>query len=254
MATADGGDRRTLLDNVVEQRYGAALSTVDGLRAAHPEEPDEQLVNRVIRQCARDLAVGGAMTGGAAASPVAGVTTAAATLGAETAYGVGRLGEMVMAIGILEGFEHRSARQRALWVGAALGLSEGAAVGMTGLAARAGARGGARLLQRLPSAATAAGAGRARRLAGRMAAKGGPWGLAALLPYTIGAGVGAAGNAALALSVGSAARQYFAAQAPHSAGASAHRDHAQRVDDPENEPPEEIWDVEVVEERILDEE
>ncbi|MEZ5268449.1 MAG: hypothetical protein R2789_07760 [Microthrixaceae bacterium] len=56
-----------------------------------------------------------------------------------------------------------------------------------------------------------------RRL-GRMglAGKGGPWGLAALLPYGIGASVGAAGNAALALSVGRAAQRWFSAHSDDS--------------------------------------
>lgn len=241
-----GADPRALLERIVQQRYSAALETVSRLHEEHPEDSPDSLSARLVRQCARDLAVGGAMSGGAAASPVAGLTVAAATLGAEATYGVGRLGEMVMAIGIVHGFEHDSARERLTWVAAALGASEGAAIGLTGVAARAGAVGGARILRRLPTTGAAiAGAGRTRRLAGRLAARGGPWGLAALVPYGIGAGVGAAGNAALAWSVGRAARRYFSARSegldPAAAG------------DFEFFYEEEIWEAEVVEERFLDE-
>ncbi len=236
-----------MLERIVEQRYAAALDTVARLRTEHPRESSEELADRLVRQCARDLAVGGAMSGGAAASPVAGLTVAAATLGAEATYGVSRLGEMVMAVGIVHGFEHGSARDRLTWVAAVLGASEGAAIGLTGVAARAGAVGGARVLRRLPSATAAlAGAGRTRRLAGRLAARGGPWSLAALVPYGIGAGVGAAGNAALAWSVGRAAKRYFSTHGDPSETAKG----AQAGGTVWYE--EEIWEAEVVEERFLD--
>ncbi len=255
-----GSAGRDILLTVAEQRHEAARSTVAALRAVHPEADAGELTNKLIRQCARELAIGGAVTGGAAASPVAGPTTAAAVMGTEGIIGVSRLGEMVMAIGIVHGHDRADADERALWVAAALGISEGAAMGVTGLAARAGARGGARLASKLPAAASATvkGAGRTRRLTTKMASKGGPWGLAALLPYTIGAGVGAAGNAALALSAGRAAKHYFAANPPpggipnsdsaagHSAGSRAA--HGGGPDDGS----EEIWDAEVVEERIVD--
>lgn len=231
------------LEALVQQRYSAALAQVQRVRTEHPDEQPEDLVARIIRRCSRDLAMGGAMTGGAAASPVAGAATAVGALGAETAFGVGRLGEMVMAIGILNGLEHSSASERAVWVAAALGISEGAAMGLTGIAARTGARGGARLLQRLPNAASTVGTGRTGRMAARMAAKGGPWSLAALVPFGIGAGLGAAGNAALAVSVGRAARVYFASQSPPPHGSATSAEEAHR---------EEIWDVEVIEERILE--
>lgn len=242
--------REVLLD-VAEKRHAAARARVDALLREDPDADSEELTRRLIRDCARDLAIGGAVTGGAAASPVAGPAATAAMFGTEGLAGVSRLGEMVMAIGIVNGHHSADADERALWVAAAFGFGEGAAMGMTGLAARAGARGGARLAAKIPSAAaaTAAGAGRTKRLAARMGAKRGPWGLAALLPYTIGAGVGAAGNAALAASVGRAARRYFAAN-PADSGETG-------PPPPPQEPSgvaadEEIWDAEVIEERIVD--
>lgn len=249
-AGARGGSGRDILLTVAEQRHAAAQATVANLRAQYPDADPGELTDRLIRQCARDLAIGGAVTGGAAAAPVAGPTAAAAVMGTEGLIGVTRMGEMVMAIGIVHGHERSDADERALWVAAALGVSEGAAMGVTGLAARAGTRGGARLAARLPAAASATvkGAGRTRRMTTRMASKGGPWSLAALLPYTIGAGVGAAGNAVLAVSAGRAAKHYFAANpAPGAGGTTTGTAGASGVDDAE-----EIWDAEVVEERIVD--
>jgi len=255
MGTTDGADAHAgqrgnaanILGTVVEQRYEGALQTVSRLRAEHPEADADELSNQVIRRCARDLALGGAMTGGAAASPVAGMTAAAATLGAESMYGVSRLGEMVMAIGILHGLDHDDAQERAVWVAAALGATEGAALGLTGMAARAGSRGGARLIARLPTAAAAAaGSSRSRRLAAKMASKGGPWGLAALVPYGIGAGVGAMGNAAMAWSVGRAAKTYFVSTgSPGRSPDGSTGPHAPDAD---------IVDAEFIEETILGEE
>lgn len=241
---------REVLLQVAQVRHEAARSAVSRLRAEFPEDFPDELANRLIRQCIRDLAIGGALSGGAAASPAAGPTAGAAVLGPEGAARVSRLGEMVMAIGIVNGADRADADERAVYIAAALGVSEGAAMGLTGLAARAGARGGARLLQRIPSAAaaTASGAGRTRRMASRMAEKGGPWGLAALLPYTIGAGVGAAGNSALALSAGRAAKHYFASRTDL-AGRTGEEGAAAATDEDGD-----VWDAEVVEERILDEE
>ena len=240
-----GGMARDLLLQVARARHDAATAAVTRLRAEHPTDSPDELADRLVRQCMRDLAINGAVSGGAAASPVAGPAAAAAVLGTESAASVSRLGEMVMAIGIVLGSDRADPDERALFIAAALGMTEGAAVGLTGLAARAGARGGARVLQRLPGAA-AAGTGRTRRLAARMAGRGGPWGLAALLPYTIGAGVGAAGNGALALSVGRAAKHYFGSGEldPGDIGGREAADGG---------PDDDLWDAEVVEERILDE-
>jgi len=153
----------------------------------------------------------GAVTGGAAASPIAGMAVAAASAGADAAFNVSRLGEMIMGLGIIYGHEALSIDERRTAVLAVMGIADGAAVGMTGLAARAGARGGARVLQRLPAAGTtvAKGAGVGRKAMAKMANTKGPWSLTALIPYGIGAGVGAAGNALLARAVGRAAKEYF---------------------------------------------
>lgn len=199
-----------VLDRLVEHRYGAAISDVAALRTQFPEAGADELADRLIRRYARELAVGGAMSGGAAASPVAGVAVAAASAGVDATYSVGRLGEMIMAIGLVYGHDATTADERRTAVVTIMGLADGAAVGVSGLAARAGAKGGARLLQRIPTAAGAASPRAGSRALSRLGATKGPWSLTALIPYGIGAGVGAAGNALLARAVGRAAKEYFA--------------------------------------------
>ncbi len=210
-----------IVGELAGRRYPIAVEVVAASRAADPAAGPDELADRLIRQCARDLAIGGAVAGGAAASPVSGAAAVAATVGIDATFGIGRLSELIMEIGLVYGHDQSSIDERTAAVTAVLGLSEGAAIGLTGIAARVGSRGGARLVSKLPGVAggpqAAAGATRraaARTTVGRLSNSKGPWSLAALIPYTIGAGVGAAGNALLARSVGSAARQYFAALPP----------------------------------------
>ncbi len=205
-----------VLDRLVEHRYGAAVHDVAALRGEHPDDSPDELANRLIRRYAKDLAIGGAVSGGAAASPVAGVAVAAASAGADATFSVGRLGEMIMAIGLVYGHDTTTVDERRTAIVTIMGLADGAAVGMSGLAARAGAKGGARVLQRIPTKAPAATAGRGTKALAKLSNTKGPWSLTALIPYGIGAGVGAAGNALLARAVGKAAKDYFASHAPTS--------------------------------------
>lgn len=198
-----------VLDRLVEHRYSGAVADVAALRHQHPEDSPDELADRLIRRYAKELAIGGAMSGGAAASPVAGVAVAAASAGADATFSAGRLGEMIMAIGLVYGHDTTTVDERRAAIVTIMGLADGAAVGMSGLAARAGARGGARLLQRVPTAPPLATAGVGRRALSKMSRTKGPWSLTALIPYGIGAGVGAAGNALLARAVGRAAKEYF---------------------------------------------
>jgi hypothetical protein len=207
-----------VVDRLVEQRYSSAVHDVAALRGEFPDESPDELANRIIRRYARELAMGGAVTGGAAASPVAGVAVAAASAGADATFSVGRLGEMIMAIGLVYGHDTTTVDERRAAILTIMGLADGAAVGMSGLAARAGAKGGARVLQRIPTAPPSATAGAGRKALAKLSSTKGPWSLAALVPYGIGAGVGAAGNALLARAVGRASKEYFSSHAPRSAG------------------------------------
>lgn len=253
MAPTDSSGLPEAFERLIAQRHEAAEAAVRQLRADHPDADTHALADALIRRCVRDMALGGAVTGGAAASPIAGVAVAAASAGADATWSIGRLGEMVMGLGIIYGHDESTRRERAIWVAATLGLTEGAAVGMTGLAARFGARSGAHLVSRIPAAG--AGAARAGRFAragsavARAASGKGPWSLAALLPYGIGAGIGAAGNAALAQAIGRSAKQYFTSLATVPPGGART---AESADAGASGWYEEVIDVEVVEEIILD--
>jgi len=198
------------VDRLVDARFATVVDAVSRLRAEHPSATTDELADRLISRCTRDLAVGGAVAGGAAASPVAGVAMAAATTGADATYSMGRLSEMIMGIGLIYGHPQHTVDERTALVFAVLGLSESAAVGLTGLAARVGSRSGARLVAKLPTGpAPPPTAGVTKKAMAKLSNSKGPWSLAALVPYGIGAGVGAAGNTVLARSVGKAAKQYF---------------------------------------------
>ena len=212
-----------VVDRLVEHRYGAAVDDVATLRGEFPDDSPDELANRLIRRYAKELAIGGAVSGGAAASPVAGVAVAAASAGADATFSVGRLGEMIMAIGLVYGHDTTTVDERRAAIVTIMGLADGAAVGMSGLAARAGAKGGARVLQRIPTTPPPATAGAGRKALSKLGTTKGPWSLTALIPYGIGAGVGAAGNALLARAVGRAAKEYFAGHSPATAVAGGHR-------------------------------
>ena len=128
------------VDRIVEHRYDAAVDEVAVLRGQFPDDSPEELANRLIRRYAKDMALGGAVSGGAAASPVAGVAVAAASAGADATFSVGRLGEMIMAIGMVYGHDATTVDQRRSAIVTIMGLADGAAVGMSGLAARAWSR------------------------------------------------------------------------------------------------------------------
>jgi hypothetical protein len=233
----------------VAQRYVSALDDATRLREEFPEDSPAELANRLIRRYAKDLAIGGAVAGGAAASPVAGMAVAAASAGMDSAFSLTRLGEMIMEIGLLYGHAPASADQRRTAILAVMAAADGAAIGVSGLAARAGSRGGARLIQRLPVVSAAARP--SRRALTRLTTARGPWSVTSLVPYGIGAGVGAAGNALLAIAVGRAAKEYFRSLGPGGAAgydAAAHDVgngltdddivDAQIVEPPENSGPE----------------
>lgn len=195
---------------MVDQRFATVVDTVSRLRGEHPADTPDQLADRLIKRCARDMAVGGAVAGGAAASPVSGVAVTAATAGADATYSMGRLSEMIMGIGLIYGHPQHSVDERTALVFAVLGVSETAAVGLTGIAAKVGSRSGARLVSKLPTgSAPPPTAGVTKKAVAKLSNSKGPWSLAALVPYGIGASVGAAGNTVLARSVGKAAKQYF---------------------------------------------
>ncbi len=262
------GDHQSLLPvfyRYVDSRADAAAQCAASVRGTFPEEEPDKLADRIIRRYAKELAIGGAVSGGAAASPVAGVAVVAATAGADATFSAGRISEMIMAIGQVYGHDTVSVStdDRRAAVAAVMGIADGAAVGMSGLAARAGAKGSARVLRRIPTGPAAPGSGAGRRALTKLSSTRGPWSLTALLPYGIGAGVGAAGNALLARAVGRAAKEYFSGRTPVGAAqqivVEVIDDETELIDPDAQQSgqwagtdPDEPWDDDIIDAEIVD--
>ena len=204
------------VDRLVESRYDAAAALVARLRAEHPDVTDDQLGERIVRRFSRELGVVAAMSGGAAAVPGAGTAAAVLTAGADVAYSVSRLGEMVLAIGIAYGHDAASFEERKAWVLAVLSMSRGAVAGLDGLAAKIGAEGGAAALASLTGAQLESiNSKLAAKVVAKLSTDAAVSRLGRVLPFGIGAGVGAAGSIAIARSVARQARRFFRPNDPH---------------------------------------
>lgn len=208
------------LDRLVETRYDSARALVEELRMAHPHGGTDAVVDEIVRRTTRELAAVAALSGGAAAVPGVGTATSLAAAGADLAYTMTRLGEMILAIGIAHGHDAGSLAERKAWVLAVLSMGRGAVVGVDGLAGRVGATGGARLagtisttqLDRVNSKLAA-------RLLAKLTTEPAAVRMGRLLPFGIGAGIGAAGNVVIVRSIARAARQFFGDE-PADAGPS----------------------------------
>ncbi|MFN8051213.1 MAG: hypothetical protein U0Q22_07260 [Acidimicrobiales bacterium] len=204
------------IDRIVAYRYGAAVDQVEAVRARQRtagsgEEPAvAAVVDEIVRRYSRELAAVAALAGGAAALPGTGTAAAVMATGADMAYTIGKLGEMVLAIGIAHGHDAVSIEERRAWVLAVLSMGKGAVSGVEGIAGRVGAEGGARIVSsigatQLDQVNSKLGA----RLVARLATEQSAARLGRLLPFGIGAGVGAAGNVLIVRSVARSADRFF---------------------------------------------
>jgi hypothetical protein len=202
---------RPALDRVVETRYAPAEALVYRMRAERPWATTDEIVDVIVRRYSRELAAVAALTGGAAAIPGAGTGTALATGGIDLAYSMTKLGEMILAIGVAYGHTPHSIEERRTFVLEVLAMANGVATGIEGVAGRLGAKGGASLVARIPDEALL---GINKRLGAKVlakfAAEQGAVRLGKIIPFGIGAGIGAAGNTLLTRSVARQARTFFA--------------------------------------------
>ena len=222
------------IDRIVEGRYENASALVDSLRARPDSPSSDAMVDELVRRYSMELAAIAALSGGAAALPGTGTAAAALATGADVAYTIGKLSEMVLAIGVAYGHDAQSIEERRAWVLAVLSMGRSAAVTVDGLAGRIGAEGGARLVAGITSRQLdAVNSKLAAKMLARLASEQTAARLGRLLPFGIGAGVGAAGNVMIVRSVARAARSFFAVP-PQQRGR-----HLRVVDD--------VIDVEVIE-------
>jgi len=199
------------IDRLVETRYDAVRSMVEELRMAHPHSGTDAIVDEIVRRTTRELAAVAAISGGAAAVPGVGTATSLAAAGADLAYTMTRLGEMILAIGIAHGHDAGSLAERKAWVLAVLSMGRGAVVGVDGLAGRVGATGGARAAASISATQLdKVNSKLAARLLAKLTTEQAAVRMGRLLPFGIGAGIGAAGNVVIVRSIARAARQFFA--------------------------------------------
>ncbi|MEI2654059.1 MAG: hypothetical protein V9G12_18270 [Microthrixaceae bacterium] len=146
-----GGALLSTVDRIVESRYDSAVALVDGIRARPGRPSTDEIVDELVRKYSKELAAVAALSGGAAALPGTGTAAAVLATGADVAFTIGKLAEMVLAIGVAYGHDARSIEERRAWVLAVLSMGKGAVSGVEGLAGRIGAEGGARIVTSITS-------------------------------------------------------------------------------------------------------
>ena len=205
-----GGALLSTVDRIVESRYDSAVALVDGIRARPGRPSTDEIVDELVRKYSKELAAVAALSGGAAALPGTGTAAAVLATGADVAFTIGKLAEMVLAIGVAYGHDARSIEERRAWVLAVLSMGKGAVSGVEGLAGRIGAEGGARIVTSITSTQLDSVNSRlAAKMLARLASEQSAARLGRLLPFGIGAGVGAAGNVLIVRSVARTARKFF---------------------------------------------
>ena len=204
-----------LLDRVVEQRYKSAVEDVYQLKRGRPSATPADLSEVLIRRAQRKLAAVAAISGGAAASPGLGTTAVLATVGLDAAWTTTRLAELIMSIGVAHGYAAPTFAERKAWVLAALAISNGAHGTVDELSGAMGAIGGIRALRQLgPSRLDAFNSRLMAKVATKLLVRDSLLSLGNVVPFRIGAGIGATGNAVIARTVGRSAVQLFSTTAP----------------------------------------
>ena len=188
------------IDAAVEQRWEQALHRADGV--AHL--PLDRRVRRITSAVRRELVATGAASGGAASLPGVGTAVTVASLGGDLAVTTLRLTDLVLTIGAIHGRRDAPVEERRLWVLAVLAFGDGAAAAVQrisaevarGLTASSTARTSWDLLRATNRSLT-------RTVLVNYGKRRGAMAVGKLMPFGIGAAIGAGGNAKL---VGTVAR------------------------------------------------
>lgn len=156
----------------------------------------EERVDEVRRSFQRELAAVGAASGGVAALPGAGTGTALAVVAADVGWYTMRLADLIMTIAALHGHDEAHVEERRAWVLSVLAFGGAAAAGLDEAAREVGRGLGTRKLGAV-SASTLHLVNRklTSSLLRHYGARRGASVLGKLLPFGIGAAIGAGGNA-----------------------------------------------------------
>lgn len=199
------------VERAVTSRWDEAIRRADKAKGATVEAK----VNDVRKDFVRELSLVGAGSGGIAALPGAGTGTAIATLGLDIGLVTMRLADMIMTIGVLRGETQASIEERKTWVLSVLAFGDGAAAGVGKLASdvgknlRAGSMGevsvgGVKVLNK----------NLASRLIRRFGATEAAERFGRLMPFGIGAAIGAGLNGMTVHKVAQHADRFFREQGP----------------------------------------
>lgn len=202
------------LDRALAVQRPVVLAYLDRVRSRHPDARPADVVRQLERRYVGAVVGLGAASGGAAALPGVGTATALASGAAEITAFVSATGMYVLALSELHAVPVSDPQLRRA-------LVLGVLVGSSGTRAITGAAGGrdvrwAEVINRPDNRGKIAGINSrlAHLLVTRFGARQGALLLGRALPLGIGAGVGAAGNAALARSAITAARRAFGPPPP----------------------------------------
>lgn len=196
------------LDRALTIQRPVVVGYLDRVRARRPDATPAELIDLLERRYLTAVVGVGAAAGGAAAVPGVGTATAVASGVAEITAFVSATAMYVLAVAEVHGVPITDPEVRRALVLAVL-LGEGATAALEGVAGES--RHWAKVISRRGSGEKVAGinATLARLLVTRFGARQGALFLGRALPFGIGAGVGAAGNAALAKAAIKTARRAF---------------------------------------------
>lgn len=198
------------IERVARTRYEPAREVVAGLQLKYRPGNADELIKLIAKRYTRELAAVSALAGGAAAIPGAGTGTVLASSTVDLAYSITKMGEMMLAIGIAAGHDAESLEQRRSWVVSVLTMANGAAAGLEGVAGRIGSAGGASLVGRIPDEnLSSINAKLSAQVLTKFGIEQGALRLGRLVPFGIGAGIGAGGSALITRSTAKAARKFF---------------------------------------------
>ncbi|MCP2288977.1 EcsC family protein [Nocardia amikacinitolerans] len=194
-------DKGARLQTPLVERYG------DWLRAAHPDETPEQVLERVQRHYLTAVTASGVTVGICAAVPGIGVLTGLAAMGVETVFFVETSVLYALTAAAIHGVEPEEvARETALVSGIVFGPGGVQFVGKN--TANSAKNWASELANRIP-VVSSLGEGPVKRIVVRTIAKRSVLAFGRVIPAGIGAIIGATGNRVLARTVIANARNAF---------------------------------------------
>ena len=194
------------VDRAATTRWEAAVRRAAGVSGATVEER----AMAVTRTFARELAVAGAATGGAAAVPGVGTATAMAATAADLGWFTLRIADLILTIAALHGHQRASIEERRAWILSVLAFGEGSAAGFSRMAGEVGQDLGRKAVGRIPAGVLRAiNRKLGRRVLTRFGTRRGVLTLGRVLPFGIGAAVGGSANYMSVQAIGRHADTFF---------------------------------------------